>query len=99
MEKCNVSTIYASDGEKAVEVFSQNPNIDLILMDVQMPGLDGFEATKKIKEINADVPIIAQTAFAQVDDKEKALAAGCDDFVTKPLDIKTLVEVISKYIA
>ena len=66
-------------------------------MDLKMPILDGFEATKMIKEFRPNLPIVAQTAYTTNDDKEKALAAGCDDFITKPIKEEVLTEILSKY--
>jgi len=71
----------------------------LVLMDVRMPVLNGLEATKRIKETRPDVPIIAQTAYAMDGDRTRSLEAGCDDYISKPIDLKSFVELISKYIA
>jgi CheY-like chemotaxis protein len=67
-------------------------------MDLKMPVMDGFEATRKIKEFRKDIIIIAQTAFAMVDDKEKALAADCDDYISKPFDKNNLLSLIRLYL-
>lgn len=98
LEKHNISTLYACDGSKAVEMVESNPDINLILMDVQMPVMDGVEATKIIKRKHRHIPIIAQTAFVQTEDREKILEAGCDDFVAKPINITNLIDVISRNI-
>jgi len=74
-----------------------NPDIDLILMDVKMPEIDGYEAVRQIRMFNKDVIIIAQTAFALTGDREKALEAGCNDYISKPIENKLLVELIQKY--
>ena len=66
-------------------------------MDIKMPMMDGIEATKVIRTISKDVPMIALTAYAYDSDKEQALAAGCDDFLTKPLDRKLLIQKVIKY--
>jgi CheY-like chemotaxis protein len=68
-------------------------------MDVRMPVLNGLEATKRIKEIRPNVPIIAQTAYAMDGDRTRSLEAGCDGYISKPIDLKSFVELISKYIA
>ena len=70
---------------------------DLILMDMQMPEMDGYEATRKIREFNKDVIIIAQTAYALPGDREKALEAGCNDYIPKPIAKENLFEIINKY--
>jgi signal transduction histidine kinase/CheY-like chemotaxis protein len=87
----------AATGNKAVEVCRNNPDIDLILMDINMPELDGLEATRQIRQFNKDVIIIAQTAFGKYDSREKALEAGCDDFISKPIEIIILLDMIKKY--
>ncbi|MBN1985731.1 MAG: response regulator, partial [Prolixibacteraceae bacterium] len=89
--------LFASNGVEAVEMCKNNRNIDLILMDIKMPLMDGYEATQKIKSINKNIVIIAQTAFALAGDEEKALAAGCDDYISKPINKETLFKVINKY--
>jgi hypothetical protein len=78
--------LVARTGTETVEVCRNNPDIDLILMDIQMPGINGYEATRQIREFNKDVIIIAQTAFALDGDSEKALVAGCNDHITKPIN-------------
>ncbi|MEW5844663.1 MAG: response regulator [Bacteroidota bacterium] len=78
--------IVARNGEEALNLFEQNTDIDLILMDIKMPKLNGLEATKQIKAKNPDVKIIVETAFAMVDDERKALEAGCDAYITKPIN-------------
>ncbi len=87
----------ANNGQEAVEICQNNDKIDLILMDIKMPVMDGYDATKKIKEIRPDLPIIAQTAYSNEEDIEKALAAGCDDLVAKPVDHKVLKPILKKY--
>ncbi len=90
--------IHAADGFEAVNMFRENANIDIVLMDIKMPGMDGIEATKAIRAINRNVPIIATTAYALTGDKEKCLAAGCDDYIPKPIVRKELLGLIGKYI-
>jgi two-component system, cell cycle response regulator DivK len=88
--------VMAFDGEQAVEMAaSQNP--DLMLMDMSLPGLDGWEATRQIKAAAATrtIPVIALTAHAMSDDRERALDAGCDDYDTKPIDFPRLLEKMS----
>ncbi len=88
----------AANGNEVVEMVRDNPNFDIVLMDIKMPGKDGFEATREIKKIRKDLPIIAQTAYAFSTDKDKALAAGCDDYIAKPIDKLELVSLMAKYL-
>lgn len=90
--------LYAKNGLEAVEICKNNADINLILMDIKMPQLDGYEATAQIREFNKDVVIIAQTAFNQPGDREKAIRVGCNDFITKPIKIDELISIIGKYI-
>jgi signal transduction histidine kinase/CheY-like chemotaxis protein len=86
--------LYAKNGLEAVEVFRKNPDIDLILMDMKMPIMDGYEATRQIRQINKKSFIIAQTAFSLEGDKEKAIGAGCDHFISKPINQAELLALI-----
>ena len=89
-----ISCIWVKDGLEAVEYCQKSNRIDLILMDINMPKMNGYEATKQIKEIQPELPIIAQTAFAIEGDKEKILASGCDDYISKPINKANLFEKI-----
>ncbi len=84
--------LWAKDGIEAISLFTLNKHIDLILMDIKMPVLSGYDATKEIKSMMPDLPIIAQTAYAINNEAESALEAGCDDYISKPIDWKNLVE-------
>ena len=83
--------------DDAIEVCRIQPDIDLVMMDIKMPGIDGYEATSQIRKFNQDVVIIAQTAFGLTGDNEKAIAAGCTDYISKPLNLDNLRKVIMKY--
>lgn len=89
--------IYAETGKEAVSACRDNPDLDLILMDVQMPIMDGYEATKEIRKFNKEVFIFAQTAFALSHDKVNALTAGCTNYVSKPVSKEVLFGLIQKY--
>ncbi len=89
--------IQVNNGVEAIEAVKAN-GIDLILMDMKMPQMDGYEATKLIRKINKDVVIIAQTAYALTDDREKALQAGCNEYISKPIKIKELLDLINSFI-
>jgi CheY-like chemotaxis protein len=95
----NLEIHLVTDGKDAVNFIKINPDIRLILMDVKLPFMDGYEATKIIKQINPKIHIIAQTAYAMIGDREKALSAGCDDYITKPLDLKKLQELVEIYLS
>ena len=84
-------------GAEAVEACRENPNTDLILMDINMPEMDGYEATRQIREFNKVVVIIAQTAYGLAGDKEKAIDAGCNDYIAKPIIKDELLSLIQKY--
>ena len=89
--------LHATTGVEAVKLIRKNPDIDLIFMDIRMPEMDGHEATKQIRKFNKNVIIIAQTAYAMNDDREIALKAGSNDYITKPIDKQILFEILSKY--
>jgi CheY-like chemotaxis protein len=86
--------ITAWDGNEAVEIYKSNPDIDLVLMDINLPEISGLEATRKILKINPEVPVIATTAYAYYDDQYKCKEAGCVDFIAKPLNRKVLINKI-----
>ncbi|MBN2236713.1 MAG: PAS domain S-box protein, partial [Bacteroidales bacterium] len=86
--------LWAKNGVEAIDLFSKNQQINLILMDIKMPVLSGYEAAKEIKKMNPNVPIIAQTAYAINNEKEIALEAGCDDYLSKPISWSVLFEKI-----
>jgi signal transduction histidine kinase len=89
--------ISAKTGIEAVEKCRKEPDIDLILMDIKMPKMDGYESVKQIRQFNKSVIIIAQTAFAQVGDRAKAIEAGCNDYTTKPIIGEVLMDIIRKH--
>jgi CheY-like chemotaxis protein len=84
---------------EAVEIFESNPDIDVVLMDILMPMLDGYEATKRIREIREDVPVVAQTAFSFEGEMQNGLYAGCfSDYIMKPFTRDLLIANIKKYL-
>lgn len=90
--------LWAKNGVAAVGMVQTHPEIDLVLMDVKIPHLDGYHATKKILEQKPDLPIIAQTAYALKGDKQKALDSGCVAYITKPIDRVRLFELLQTYL-
>jgi CheY-like chemotaxis protein/anti-sigma regulatory factor (Ser/Thr protein kinase) len=89
--------LHAGNGVEAIEACRNNPDIDLILMDIKMPVMDGHQATKEIRKFNKDLIIIAQTAHAFEGDKEKAIEFGCNECLSKPVVIKDLMSLIESY--
>ena len=85
------------NGVEAVETCHDNPDLDLILMDIKLPKMDGYEATRQIREFNKDVIIIAQTAYALTGEREKAIEAGCNDYISKPISKVSLTELVKKH--
>lgn len=96
LNKENYEVLRAVNGKQTIEIFKENPDISLILMDLKMPVLDGYDATREIKKMNGEVPIIAQTAYALSGDSQKAMDAGCDDYVTKPVKKEELLDKIKR---
>jgi PAS domain S-box-containing protein len=96
--KRNAKLLWAKNGKEAVELFEKNmSDIDIIIMDLKMPIMNGYEATKQIKTLKHDVPIVALTAYAMVDDERKALQAGCDRYISKPLSLEVLFDILQEY--
>ena len=87
----------AKNGQEAIDAVEQG-GIDMVLMDIKMPVMDGLEATSKIKETHPDLPILALTANAFDSDRQMALKAGCNDFLAKPVNSEKCLEMIAKYL-
>ena len=98
LEPTGVTIIWAKDGSQAVELVKSIKNINAILMDIKMPVMNGYAATMEIRQINSQIPIIAQTAYAFTEDRQKAEAAGCDEYITKPINGKELFTILDKFI-
>jgi hypothetical protein len=98
LQKISKEVLHAITGVQAVEACRNNPDLDLVLMDIRMPKMDGNEATRQIRQFNTDVIIIAQTAYAFSGDKELAIEAGCNDYISKPINSTSLFELIRKHI-
>ncbi len=88
-----------NDGASAVKYLEKNPNTDLVLMDIMMPGMNGYEATKSIRRIEhlSGIPIIAVTAKAMKGDREHSLSCGMDEHITKPIEGNSLITIISNF--
>ena len=89
--------LHTTRGLQAIEICRDNPDIDLILMDIKLPGMDGYETTGQIRQFNTKVVIIAQTAFALHGDFERAIDAGCNSHISKPINKALLLELIEKF--
>ncbi|MBS2210799.1 response regulator [Carboxylicivirga mesophila] len=97
LRKTNAKILWAKDGKEAIELFKAN-EIDLVLMDLQLPIMDGYTATREIKAINKAIPVIAQTAHVMSGEREKCMEAGCDDYLAKPIRLQILMDTLSKYL-
>lgn len=97
LKPTGVKLLWAQNGEQAISFVKEQPDIDFILMDMRMPGIDGYLATREIKLMRPDMPVIAQTAYALANEKQKIFEAGCDDYISKPFSRQTLIDVIRKY--
>ncbi len=89
---------WARVGQEAIDLVESGEIYDIILMDMSMPVLDGYETTVRIKKINSNIPVIAQTAYAQPEDEARCKKAGCDDYLSKPISIDELLEKIRKHL-
>lgn len=98
LKKICEKALFAKNGKEAVELCKNHRDLDLILMDIKMPVLNGYEATQQIRQFNNDVVIIAQTAFGLEGDREKSIEAGCNDYLAKPIKKVELMEVVQKYL-
>jgi PAS domain S-box-containing protein len=96
--KKDIIVLHVENGLDAIAMVKNTPDINLILMDIRMPVMDGIESTKQIKKLRPDLPIIAQTAYAFEDEKNKILAIGCDEYLTKPLKNNKLHALIDRYL-
>jgi CheY-like chemotaxis protein len=99
LKETGASISFTTDGNEAVDFVRQHPETDLVLMDILLPDKDGFTATREIKSFAQDVVIIAQTAYAFSMDHREALRAGCDAYLTKPLNMSLLLDKIDGYLS
>ncbi len=91
-------TIRAKNGFEAIDICKKNKKIDLILMDIRLPDINGLDVTKKIRTFRPEIPIIAHTAYAFDGNREKALNAGCNDYIEKPVHKEQLFELLQKFL-
>ncbi len=93
----NVEIIHAQNGQQAVEMVKDYQDIDIVLMDIKMPVMNGYTATQEIKKIRPDLPVIAQTAYAATEDRQKSISSGCDAYLSKPVDSRVLMDMIGSF--
>ncbi len=98
LKSTNIKLLWAKNGNEAVDMYKIHPEIDLVLMDIQLPGKDGYQATSEIKSIRKGTPVIAQTAYAMSGEREKSLDAGCDEYIAKPIRSKQLIALLSEFL-
>ncbi len=99
LHRSNAKVSHVENGVMAVDFCKNNPDVSLVLMDIKMPVMDGFEATRLIKSFRKNLPVIAVTAYAMPGHKELALGAGCDDYMSKPFTSSMLMNLVRSYIA
>lgn len=98
LKRTNIHILRAENGKEAIEICKSNRKINLVLMDLKMPELNGIDATREIKKIRPELPIIAQTAYAMSEDKKTTLNVGCVDYLTKPIKRNVLISTLNKYL-
>jgi len=98
LTRMNIRVLWAKDGQEAINLCETDSSIDLVFMDIKMPVINGFEATKKIKSTRPGLPVVAQTAYAMSPDRVEAVKSGCDDYMSKPIKIKQLTDILEKYL-
>ena len=92
LEKTGVTILNAGDGQEAIDILLANPDTDIVLMDIQLPVMDGYTTAKKIREFRKNMIIIAQTAYGLLGEKEKILDSGFDDYLIKPIFSQNLID-------
>lgn len=97
LKRTKVNLMRADDGVKFLEMMDENKDVDLVLLDIKMPGINGFNAIKVVRQQNITIPVIAQTAFNQPEDKQRCLDSGCNDYLSKPIDKDLLINKIARF--
>jgi CheY-like chemotaxis protein len=98
LKRTEVRLLHALNGQIAIDTVKSDPDIDLVLMDIQLPIKTGYEALKEILEFRHDLPVMSYTAFALPHEREKSLSAGFVDFIPKPIKAETLIPMLDKYL-
>jgi CheY-like chemotaxis protein len=98
LEDTGVTLLHSSTGEEAIEMLKTCIPVDVVLMDMRLPGINGYDATKEIKKMRNSLPVIAQTAYAMENERNDCMIAGCDFYITKPFDQDLLFDVLKNYL-
>jgi CheY-like chemotaxis protein len=98
LKKTKANLFFVKNGVESVEMIKENTEIDAVIMDIRLPLMDGLEATAKIKELIPEMPVIIQSAYAMQSTREEALESGCDDFITKPIKVETLLSILHRHL-
>jgi len=98
LKNTGIKVVRAKNGEEVLALFRENPSFDLVLMDIKMPVMDGYTTTIRLRAMDSRIPVIAQTAFAMIEDRQKALQVGCNDFICKPIIREQLLNMMKHYI-
>lgn len=98
LRKTKINVLWAKDGQEAIDICLKNNDIDIVLMDIRMPNVDGYEATSEIKKNKPKLPVIAQTAYALNSDYQRVFDSGCDDYITKPILGASLLDKMAVFL-
>ena len=98
LKKTRANLFFVKNGVEAVEMVKENLEIDAVIMDIRLPLMDGLEATAKIKELIPEMPVIIQSAYAMQTTRDEAIESGCDDFITKPIKVETLLAILHRHL-
>jgi len=98
LKPTKAKVFHAEKGEDAIELCRKNKTFNIVLMDIRLPGINGFETTRKILAIRNNLPVIAQTAYAAEEDRNAAFEAGCCEFLAKPIRANEMLDLIKKYL-
>jgi CheY-like chemotaxis protein len=98
LKKTKANLFFVKNGVEAVQMVKENTEIDAVIMDIRLPLMDGLEATVKIKELIPEMPVIIQSAYAMQSTREEAIESGCNDFITKPIKVETLLAILHRHL-
>ena len=98
LSRASVKVLHAWNGKEALEFFNAHPETDLVMLDIKLPDISGYEVAREMKATGRNIPIIAQTAYAMSEDREKSFAAGCDDYISKPMKKEEVLRLLNKYL-